>query len=172
MRTTRQHPSQEDLKIRLEYRNGVMYWRSGVRVKARIGQPAGGLFKSGRILININGVSYLRSRLTYIYHYGDIPENMTVDHINGINNDDRIENLRLCTASYNLANRKSSKFGRKYVYKGVNKTKTGWAATIRKNYKSLHLGTFKTIEEAALAYNQKATELFGEFAYLNEVPNE
>jgi hypothetical protein len=51
------------------------------------------------------------------------------------------------------------------MYKGITKDKTGWTARII-------LGTFSTPEEAALAYNKAAIQFFGEFACLNEVPND
>ena len=52
-------------------------------------------------------------------------------------------------------------------YKGVWKRKASWRANIKHNYKTIHLGSFKTEEEAARAYNAKATKLYGEFAKLN-----
>jgi len=42
-----------------------------------------------------------------------------------------------------------------------------FAASIRYMYKTYHLGTDKKAEEAARAYDRKAIELFGEFAFLN-----
>jgi group I intron endonuclease len=57
-------------------------------------------------------------------------------------------------------------------YKGVYIVKsTGrWATSIYKNPKeSIYLGTFDTKEEAALAYNKKAIELYGEKAVLNVI---
>lgn len=96
-----------------------------------------------------------------------------VDHINGNPLDNRKENLRVCTACQNLANqklRKDSTTG----YKGVCASKVKinpWRAYVNKKIdgksKQHHLGFFKTKEEAALAYNEKAKELFGEFARLN-----
>lgn len=97
-----------------------------------------------------------------------------VDHINHDKLDNRRSNLRLCTNSQNMQNcgkRKSNKSG----YKGVwlNKANGWWYASVRKDYKSYHVGHFRTAEEAARAYDLKALELHGEFASLNfpqEVP--
>ena len=39
------------------------------------------------------------------------------------------------------------------------------------NWKQIYLGYFDTEEDTARAYNAKARELFGEFAYMNPVPD-
>ena len=61
-------------------------------------------------------------------------------------------------------------------YKGVYKKKKEtpgyikvWAAQIRKNKKLIYIGNFYTEKEAVLAYNEKAKELYGEFAYQNKI---
>lgn len=88
-----------------------------------------------------------------------------VDHINGDMLDNRKENLRFCTNQQNQMNGKPRR-GRKY--KGCYKDKFGkWRAQIRKDYKLHHLGSFKTMKEAAKAYDNAAKNLFGEFAHLN-----
>ncbi len=90
-----------------------------------------------------------------------------VDHRDedGLNN--QKSNLRLCTLSQNNANRSAYKgrSGAKGVYKSYNK----YYAKITKDHKQIYLGSFNTVEEAGKAYNDKALELFGEFAKLNEV---
>jgi hypothetical protein len=48
-------------------------------------------------------------------------------------------------------------------YKGVHKHHNKWRSLIGFNGKSIHLGLFDTPEQAAIAYNNKATELFGEY---------
>lgn len=90
---------------------------------------------------------------------------LEVDHINGDRLDNRRLNLRVCTRSSNAKNT-STKVG----YKGVHKNHRGkWIAQITKNYNCHHLGTFRTAEEAAIAYNDAASILHGEFARLNIV---
>ena len=62
-------------------------------------------------------------------------------------------------------------------YKGVmlDKRRQGqgktdvWRSYIKKRGKVSHIGFFEREEEAAVAYNLKALELFGEFAKLNEI---
>ena len=47
------------------------------------------------------------------------------------------------------------------------KHRNKWEAKIMKNKKPYYLGHYNTEKEAAIAYNSKATELYGEFANLN-----
>jgi hypothetical protein len=45
----------------------------------------------------------------------------------------------------------------------------GWLARLKVDGKAMHLGTFKTEEDAARAYNAAVREAYGEDAYLNEI---
>jgi hypothetical protein len=56
-------------------------------------------------------------------------------------------------------------------YRGVfiNKKSNNWIAEIRKDKKKIRIGTYKTEEEAALAYNKKAIEVQGDKAKLNVI---
>lgn len=119
----------------------------------------------------INGV-----RLPNIFMHRVImntPLDKECDHINGDRLDNRKENLRVCTHAQNCYN-KVKKPNTTSKYRGVyfeSQTKK-WCARAQKNKKQHYLGLFITEEEAALAYNQKARELFGEFARLNVVYRE
>jgi hypothetical protein len=140
------------------------YDGSLIRVKAVRGYKTGTVIgtvkpKGYRVAV-VDGKMYRVHHLVWLYHYGDtVPE---LDHINRNRNDNRIENLRPCTHSQNLGNSRP----RVHKYKGVTfcKSTRKWRAQL-----SGHIGRFDTIEEAALAYNAKAIEYFGEFALLNEV---
>jgi hypothetical protein len=63
--------------------------------------------------------------------------------------------------------RRDNKSGHRGVYYDLKRNK--WAADIRTNGKTIHVGRFDSKEEAARAYNKKALELFGENAYQNAV---
>lgn len=94
---------------------------------------------------------------------------LQIDHINGDSLDNRKENLRVCTGVENRLNRNKT-VQNTSGYKGVFKTYNNrWRAQIGWKNKKLYLGSYKTKEEAALAYNKKAVELFGEYANLNVV---
>ncbi len=95
-----------------------------------------------------------------------------VDHINGNTLDNQKSNLRICTNSENMCNRGKQKDNTS-GYKGVlfkKKHKNPWFARIKKDKIIYPLGYFNTPKEAAIAYNNKAMELHGEFARLNEIP--
>lgn len=86
----------------------------------------------------------------------DLPEGSQVDHINGVRDDNRIENLRVCSASENAKNVESHKLSLRGAafHKGSGK----WQASIR-----IHLGSFETEQAAAEAYEAAAKKMHGEF---------
>ena len=93
-----------------------------------------------------------------------------VDHIDGNGLNNQKFNLRIVTRSQNKMN------GNKYknsssIFKGVSwcKRDNKWRANIRLNKKLYFLGSFINEIDAAKAYNEKAKELFGKYAKLNEV---
>jgi hypothetical protein len=112
-----------------------------------------------------NGKSYVKFKM-----HRDImqsPQGADVDHRDGNGLNNQRHNLRPCTRSQNQHNRRLQ--GGSSVYKGVhwNKDAKKWHGTIQCNKEKFHLGLFTDEIEAAKAYDNKAKELFGEFAYLN-----
>lgn len=113
---------------------------------------------------------------TLMFHrlvMGIYEKNTLVDHKdhNGLNN--QKENLRCCSNKENIRNqgireKGSSKFKGVYYHKRLHKKP--WEASIRVDKKLIHLGKFETEEEAALAYNKAALQYFGDFAFLNTLP--
>lgn len=101
----------------------------------------------------------------------DPPADMDVDHINRDPLDNRRANLRVCTRSQNLANRRS--WG-KCGYKGVvwmpprpGKGRGKFEARINRDGKKCYVGRAETAEDAARMYDKAAVDYWGEFAYLN-----
>lgn len=102
----------------------------------------------------------------------DAPPEFRVDHKSiWATLDNRRSNLRLATTSQNGANAKL-KSSNTSGFTGVSwcGTTSRWRATIKVNWKRIHLGRFDTPQEAAAAYNSAAIKYFGEFARLNELP--
>lgn len=95
-----------------------------------------------------------------------------VDHKNGNKLDNRKSNLRPATHQENMWNCKPySSTGYKGVYLCNPKAKnSSYCVRISKDRKKYYWGKFKTLVEAVLFYNEKAKELFGEFAYINKIP--
>ena len=91
-----------------------------------------------------------------------------VDHRNHQTLDNTRDNLRLCTNSENQMNSRMQ-INRSSQYKGVSwqKQKNKWRAFIQFQKQSLYLGSFIDEIEAAKTYDDKAKELFGEYAFLN-----
>jgi hypothetical protein len=89
----------------------------------------------------------------------------------------RRSNLRVVTKDQNNWNRGPNfalARGKTSRFKGVFfcRTNAVFVARITHEGKRCYLGSFDNEFDAARAYNSKARELFGEFAYLNDVPEE
>src|SRR5690606_41262750 len=95
------------------------------------------------------------------------PDNMHTDHINNVRLDNRKSNLRSCTLAQNNRNTRP-KHNSSSRFKGVTLVGDKALYQIRKgsiNYR----GVFDNEVDAAISYNDKAKELFGEFAFLNTI---
>jgi hypothetical protein len=101
------------------------------------------------------------------------PAGMIVDHRDGDGLNNQRENLRLCTHSQNMQNRRLQRNNRS-GYKGVYwiKAQGVWAARITVNRVPINLGRFDTAEQAARAYDEAALKYHGEFARLNAYPSQ
>jgi hypothetical protein len=96
------------------------------------------------------------------------PPGMLCDHKNHNTLDNRRSNLRICTAAQNQQNRLPNTGGTSR-YKGVlwHKEHQKWQAKIGYNGRHIHIGYYDYEADAAIAYDDMAVELFGEFACLN-----
>lgn len=120
--------------------------------------------------VQCNYTNQLGKRTTFRLHREilNAPQGISVDHIDGNGLNNVKENLRLCTHAENHGNRRVQ-VNNTTGYKGVtfNKKYNKWKSRIHYRGKRYELGEFRSAEEAALAYNSKAIELFGNFARLN-----
>ena len=99
----------------------------------------------------------------------DTPKDMQTDHIDRNKLNNQKFNLRIVTRSQNTMNRPKYKGTSKYKGVYYNKQNKNWVARIKLNKKQITIGSYEDEKDAALAYNEKAIELFKEYAYLNEV---
>lgn len=92
----------------------------------------------------------------------------TVDHVNGNGLDNRKENIREVSNSENAMNRtlnSNNSSGTTGV--SFHKKSKKFRATITVNKKSIHLGTFSSIEEAVIARKSAENKYFCNFTRQN-----
>lgn len=93
----------------------------------------------------------------------DAPTGLQVDHINGDTLDNRRDNLRICTHLENVMNRPGR--GGTSKYKGVFYDKRRDRYYARHGGK--HIGSFRSEDDAARAYDDHVRALHGDYAWLN-----
>ena len=101
----------------------------------------------GRILRH----GFLAHRVAWAIYHGEWPKGQ-IDHINGNHIDNRIENLRDVDGADNQKNMKLNAKNTSGA-SGVNwdQRRKLWRARIKANGREVHLGRFKTFDEAAKA---------------------
>lgn len=149
-----------ELKEALSYcpKTGIFRWKKPTSNRVKVGDVAGSLRDDGYVEIRFKGVLYSAAKLAWWFTTGDV---IMPDHKNRVRHDNSIENLRPATYSQNLANRLTHNA---IGFRGVSRTRNGFAAQICCDYQVYNLGTFASAELAHAAYKKKAKELFGEFA--------
>ena len=163
------NPESGDLtwKSRPEYhfknKNGQLAF-NGAHSGKRAGAPHIQKGRASCIQVRINNRCYRAHRLIFRIMGLEIPEGMMGDHENRNPVDNRWANLRLATRTQNNRNgsvRRNNTSG----VAGVQLRKSGnYFATITVDLKSVYLGTFKTIAEAANARRAAEQQYFKEYA--------
>lgn len=130
--------------------------------KRPIGSVAGYNVK-GYLSIFIDKKNYRVHRLVWFYENGEWPKGM-IDHINGIKDDNRIENLRDVTRSQNMMN--MSKFRAKSGIKGVKfcKRVNKWCGVVTVEGKFFQTKYFDNKNDAGIAVAKLREKHHGEFA--------
>ena len=132
---------------------GVFRWRVKPAKRVAVGSIAG-CRKKDAWVISIHSAKYFAHRLAWFYVYGDIDQNLVIDHINGDPLDNRIDNLRLVTQAVNRRN-SSTKKGN-LVWR---KRERRWLAKYMRDGKTVEVGYYKTKEEARDAYIRATADL-------------
>lgn len=159
--------TQERLKELLDYdpETGIFTWKMN-RGKCFKGTAAGSSWKGKYQRINIERNLRFSHSLAFLWMIGYIPS--IVDHVNRDGNDNRWCNLREVTKDQNAQN-KSLTLRNSSGYIGVYKCSTTgrWSSQIRVSGKVHFIGRFDSPLEAAIARDNIAKRLHGEFAVLN-----
>lgn len=155
--------TQQQANSLFHYSDGELIRISVISNKTKVGDVAGRIGKRGYKYITVYFKKYYVHRVIWLMHYGFLPK--YIDHIDGNPLNNRIENLRPCTASENLCNAKTRKNNNSGI-KGVCwfKPRQKWRARINLNKKEYHLGYFDTKEEAEIAVVNARPKIHKEFA--------
>jgi len=145
--------TKDKLNELFEYQDGNLFWRETKCPRAIKGTLAGSMQRNGYWRVGVDYVYYGLHRAIWIYHNGDIPSGMHIDHLDGNPSNNKIENLRCCTQTQNEWNKKVA---------GVSFEKGKWRARFKCSNKSYHVGLFNTFEAAKSARDAAVIEMRGE----------
>lgn len=152
---------QEDVRALLNYdpATGVFTWRVDRGPNGRKGSIAGSLDSKGYRQILIGKRQRSAHRLAWLYVRGFWPREQ-IDHVNGVRDDNRFDNLREATIGENQQN-VSKRAGTTSKFLGVtwHKHAKKWNAKIQQGGKGRSLGYFHSEQEAYAAYQEAKAEI-------------
>ena len=153
-----------DAHALLEYDDGKLIWRHDTSIRTKCaGKVAGNIRKDGYCALRLKGKAYLAHRVIFLMHHGYWPK--SVDHIDGNPRNNRIENLRECTVSQNMCNRKIQKnntHGAKNIFWHARDKR--WVVRVTMNGKTITAGSSKDKEVALAIAHRARNVLHGEFS--------
>lgn len=146
------HDAEENFVAQVAWSGECLLWTGHINAKG-YGQ------------LRVAGRQALAHRYAYERENGPIPDRMVVDHTCWTPACVLRGHLRLATPAENQQNRSGAHRDRKHdLPRGVYRSGRRYRAQVRTNGRSIHLGTFDTIEAASSAAAAKRTEMFGEYA--------
>jgi hypothetical protein len=161
-------PPQNELRQMLDYKpeSGLLIWRYRPELDARwnnrfAGKVAGHISKRGYVQVQVGASLALAHRVIWKWLYDEEPDE--IDHRDCSPTNNRAINLRPATHSQNMANRGSNR--NRSLPKGVSLTARGrYRASINIEGRTVHIGNYKTPEEASAAFGRAVVARHGEFA--------
>jgi len=138
---------------------GVFKWKISPRNRTLPGDIAGRKNSNGYMIVTVDKQTVRLHRVAWAVTHGRWPE-ADIDHINGVRDDNRIENLREATRGQNCQNtarRTDNRTGSKGVH--FRKDTGKYSASITVDGKTIYLGSFCTLEEARMAREQEEIKL-------------
>jgi len=135
-------PSTETLRNLFDFKDGHLWWKAPGLARQR-NKPAGYLDSYGYIQIMIDHKSYKEHNLIWKIARRLIPPDMTLDHLNGIRDDNHLENLVPASRSTNHRNRQNAKYC-SFLKRTQKWMARGWSLSGER----IHLGCFSTEVEA------------------------
>lgn len=147
----------------IELLKNTFYYNDGHLYRIKTGKRAGCVRKDGYVQIRINYKFYLAHRLIYLLHYNTLPA--IIDHIDGNQSNNKIENLREATRTqngYNAKKWKNNTSGTKGVSFSTQRNK--WRVRLIIKGVETHFGFFEDLELAALVANEARDKYHGVYA--------
>ncbi|MCT8534482.1 HNH endonuclease [Glaesserella parasuis] len=145
--------------------SGIFHWktRGNKRIDTRLaGKVAGVTGRDGYKVIRIDGIGYYAHRLAW-WHFFQQEIVGEIDHINGQRDDNRISNLRIVSRLHNAQMRHRVHSSSGYMGVTWHKRDKKYQASIKSKGKNIHLGYFKSAEEASNAYQVAKQKIDEEF---------
>ena len=145
--------------VKVDFINNLRKHSSGCAVFQKTWPKAGGGYKTETI--------YLHKLIAekFLSRQKSKKKNL-VGAVNGDKLDCRADNIVWRSRSVASRQRKTSS---KVGYTGVYKENNRFRAVISIDRRSVHIGMYATAEEAALAYNKRSRELYGEDGKINVI---
>lgn len=149
-----------DLRLLLDYDPATgVFTRRVSRRSFKAGSLAGCHDSDGYIVITIYNRLYKAHRLAWLWMTGEWPHE-SIDHRNGIRDDNRWCNIRQATKSENCHNIAiSSRNTSGYIGVAFHKSSGRWRALIGLNGKQVQIGSYDTAHEAYSAYLAEKSKL-------------